>query len=224
MQLFSRPHWIRQIAARIAILWPFKAVGTMLFMGVFFWGYFGVLRNPLFPTTIMPLIGLDAWVPFTPLAFPAYVSLWFYASLAPALLGNFRTLAIFGQWMAGMCLFSLGIFWLFPTAVPAAEVDWSLYPQMAIIKDTDAVGNACPSLHVAAAVFSAFWLDRVFRAVGAPLTLRSLSGLMCLAILWSTVATRQHVVLDVLAGTVVGIAFAVLSLRHALAAEGAGEI
>jgi len=224
MPLYSRSHWIRQIASRIAILWPFKAVGTMLFMGIFFWGYFGVLRNPLFPTTIMPLIGLDEWVPFTPLAFPAYVSLWVYASLAPALLANIRTLAIFGLWMAGLCLFALGIFWLFPTAVPVADIDWRLYPQMAIIKNADASGNACPSLHVAAAVFTAVWLDRVFRTIGAPLTLRCLSGLQCLAILWSTVATRQHVMLDVLAGTLVGTAFAVLSLRHALATEGAQEI
>lgn len=196
----------------------------MLFMGVFFWGYFGVLRNPLFPTTVMPLIELDAWIPFTPLAFPAYVSLWVYASLAPALLRNFRMLAIFAQWITGLCLFSLAIFWLFPTTVPAAGIDWSLYPEMAVIKNADPGGNACPSLHVAAAVFSAFWLDRVFRAVGAPLALRWLSGLQCLAILWSTVATRQHVMLDVLAGTVVGTVFAVLSLRHALAAEGAQEI
>ncbi len=220
MQLFSRPHWARQIVSRVIILWPLKAVGTMLFMLLFFWGYFGVLRNPLFPTTTMPLIGLDAWIPFTPLAFPAYVSLWVYASLAPALLRDFRMLALFGTWMAGLCLFSLAIFWLFPTTVPAAGIDWSLYPEMALIKNADPGGNACPSLHVAAAVFSAFWLDRVFRSVGAPFALRCLSGLHCLAILWSTVATRQHVMLDVLAGTVLGVSFAVLSLRRARAVGG----
>jgi membrane-associated phospholipid phosphatase len=196
----------------------------MFFMGLFFWGYFGVLRHPLFATTTMPLIWLDEWIPFTPLAFPAYVSLWVYASLAPALLANFRALAIFGTWMAALCLFALGIFWLFPTAVPAAGIDWSLYPQMAIIKDADASGNACPSLHVAAAVFSAFWLDRVFTTIGAPAILRGLSGLYCMAILWSTVATRQHVTLDVLAGTLVGTLFAVSSLRHALPAGGGQEI
>lgn len=224
MHLFSRPRWYRQIASRAVILWPFKAVGTMAFMAVFFWGYFGVLRNPLFPPTVMPLIALDAWIPFTPLAFPAYASLWVYASLPPALLGNFRTLALFGLWMAAMCLFCLGLFWLFPTGVPAAGIDWSQYPEMAIIKGLDASGNACPSLHVASAVFSAFWLGRVLRAVDAPLPLRGLNWLHCLAILWSTVATRQHVALDVLAGTVVGLGFAVFSLRHALATAPAGEI
>lgn len=196
----------------------------MAFMGIFFWGYFGVLRNPLFATTTMPLTLVDAWIPFTPLAFPAYVSLWVYASLAPALLTNFRMLALYGWWVAGLCLFSLGIFWLFPTAVPPAGIDWSLYPQMAVIKGVDAGGNACPSLHVAAAVFSAFWLDLVLRRVGAPLAPRFVSGAICLAILWSTVATRQHVVLDVVAGSIVGTIFAVMSLRSAMSAEGAAKI
>ena len=49
MHLFSRPRWYRQIASRAVYLWPLKAVGTMSFMALFFWGYFGVLRNPLAP-------------------------------------------------------------------------------------------------------------------------------------------------------------------------------
>lgn len=218
MYLFSRPHWTRQIASRAITLWPLKAVGTMAFMVLFFWGYFGVLRNPLFPATVMPLTPLDEWIAFTPLAFPAYASLWVYASLAPALLGNLRTLLLFGLWIAALCLFCLGLFWVFPTVVPTAGIDWALYPEMAIIKNVDAGGNACPSLHVAAAVFTAFWLDRICRAVAAPWLLRGLNGLFCLAILWSTVATRQHVVIDVLAGLAVGMLFARLSLRYAIPA------
>jgi len=217
MHPLSIPPWVQHIASRIAILWPLKAVGTMVFMAIFFWGYFWVLRNPLFPTTVMPLIGLDAWIPFTPLAFAVYASLWLYVSLPPALLGNFRMLALYGQWMGALCLLCLGIFWLLPTGVPPADIDWRLYPSMAFIKDADEAGNACPSLHVASAVFSAFWLDRVFRAVGAPGGLRWLSGGYCLAILWSTMATRQHVAIDVLAGSAVGVVFAALSLRHARA-------
>lgn len=219
MHLFSRPHWIRQIISRIVILWPIKALGTMTFMAIFFWAYFWVLRNPIFPTTVMPLTELDAWIPFTPLAFTIYASLWVFVSLPPALLGSTRMLAVYSRWMTAMCLLCLGIFWLLPTGVPPAAIDWSLYPSVAFIKDTDAAGNACPSLHVASAVFSAFWLDRVLKVVGAPLVLRCLSGAYCLAILWSTMATRQHVAIDVLAGTVVGVVFAVLSLRHVTVAQ-----
>jgi membrane-associated phospholipid phosphatase len=216
MHLFHEPHWIRQIASRMIFLWPLKAVGTMLFMLAFFWAYFGILRNPLYPATLMPLTVVDQWIPVTALAFPVYASLWVYASLPAALFREFRTLALFGLWMAAMCLFCLAIFWVFPTAVPPAGIDWRLYPEMAIIKDVDASGNACPSLHVASAVFSAIWLDRLVTTISAPLVLRWAIWLHCLAILWSTVATRQHVVIDVVAGAVVGAVFGVLALRHAL--------
>jgi membrane-associated phospholipid phosphatase len=224
MHLFSRPHWIRQIASRMVYLMPLKAVGTAVFMGLFFWAYFAVLRRPLFPVTLMPLTALDEWIPVTVLAFPVYASLWVFASLPAALLKEFRPLILFGLWMAAMCVFCLGIFWLFPTGVPPAGIDWRLYPEMAMIKDVDASGNACPSLHVASAVFAAIWLDRVIRAIGAPLLVRWLIWLHCLAILWSTVATRQHVVLDVIAGSVVGAVFGLFSLRHAISTASSRDL
>lgn len=206
--------WYRQIFRRLTTLPWLKAFGTMTFIGLFFSAYFAVLHHPLFPTTRMPLTLVDAWVPVSAQAFPVYASLWVYVSLPPALFLNFRSLALFGLWIAALCLFCLGIFWLLPTTVPPASIDWSLHPEMLMIKDLDAAGNACPSLHVASAVFSACWLARLFRAVRVPVGLSLLNGLYCLAILWSTVATRQHVVLDVLAGIAVGGVFALLSLRH----------
>ena len=224
MHLFQAPPWYRQIARRMAILWPLKALGTAAFMMLFFWAYFAVLRNPLAPVTMMPLTWLDTAIPITSLAFPFYASLWVYASLPVAFMKEIRAMLLFGLWMALMCLLCLGIFWLLPTGVPPAGIDWRLYPEMAIIKDVDASGNACPSLHVGAAVFAAIWLDRVFRAIGAARVLRSLIWLHCLAILWSTLATRQHVALDVLAGAVVGALFGGFGLRHALRSAPSREL
>ena len=204
--------WYRQIAGRIATWWPLKAVGTTVFMVLFFSAYFAALQTPHGPATLMPLTWLDARIPFAEAAFPVYVSLWVYVSLPPALMAGLRAALLYGVWVAALCLFCLGIFWFLPTAVPPAGIDWSAYPEMAMIKGIDAAGNACPSLHVASAVFSAFWLARVFRNVGAPCWLRAVSVVHCAAILWSTVATRQHVVLDVVAGGLVGTLFAVASL------------
>ncbi len=216
MHPFHESPWYRQIAARMYTLWPLKALGTAAFMMLFFWAYFAVLRNPLFPVTVMPLTWLDTAIPVTSLAFPFYASLWVYASLPIAFMKDMRPMLLFGVWMAVMCLLCLGIFWLLPTGVPSAGVDWRLYPEMAVIKDVDTGGNACPSLHVASAVFAAVWLARIFESIGAPTTVRWLNWLQCLAILWSTVATRQHVVLDVLAGATVGVVFGILGLRHAV--------
>jgi membrane-associated phospholipid phosphatase len=206
------------------ILLPVKAVGTMAFIALFFWCYFAVQRNPAGAAVTMPLTPIDHWIRFSPAAFPAYASLWVYVSLPPAFLTRPTSLLRFGLWIAGLCLFCLGIFWLFPTTVPAFEADLIQHPEIALLQAVDAKGNACPSLHVATAVFSAVWLQRLLRVTAAPALLRWLNILLCVAIVWSTLATRQHVFLDVLAGLAVGAAFAALSLRRAGASAGADEL
>ena len=204
---------LRSIASRLAFLWLLKAFGTMSFMAVFFWGYFTVLHNPLTPPRVMPATALDDWIAFTPWALPAYVSLWVYVSLAPALLGSLRALLSFGGWIALLCGFCLALFLAFPTSTPPYAIDLALHPEFATIRGLDASSNAFPSLHVATAVFAAFWLDRVLRELDAPHALRWLNAVQCSAIIWSTIATRQHVVLDAVGGLAVGIVFAALSLR-----------
>ncbi len=208
------------------VLMPLKAIGTTLFMVLFFQAYFAILRNPPSPPWIMPLTAVDSWVPFTPLAYPFYVSLWVYVSLPPAFLGNLRMLLLFGFWVSALCLFCLGIFWFFPTAVPIPNIDWSLYPELERIKGLDAAGNACPSLHVGSAVFAMVWLEWILCRVGAPRWVRWGNLIQCLLIAWSTLATRQHVALDVLSGALVGALFAWGSLMHirkVAAGKGAGK-
>jgi hypothetical protein len=206
--------WPRQIAARLVFMWPLKAFGTMAFMVLFFWAYFAVLHNPLTPPFVMPVTWLDTWIGFSPSAFPAYVSLWVYVSLAPALMGNLRALFLFGLWMGAMCVFCLTIFWAFPTSMPSFPIDWKAYPGFDLIKGLDAAGNAFPSLHVASAVFSALWLNQLFVRIETPKALQWLSALHCSVIIWSTIATRQHVALDAMGGIIVGVVFAALSLRQ----------
>lgn len=205
--------WQRLARRRMTTLWLLKAGGTAAFMPLFFVGYFGVLHYPLFPATVMPLTVVDAWVPFTPAAFGFYAALWVYVSLPPVLLPDLRQLVGYGLWMGALCLCGLAIFWLWPTAVPRTDLDWSAYPGIALVKGIDLAGNACPSLHVATAVFSAVWLGHLLAGIGAPRALAATSWALCAAIVWSTLATRQHVFLDVLAGLAFGLLFAVLSLR-----------
>ncbi|WP_439520379.1 phosphatase PAP2 family protein [Hydrogenophaga sp.] len=212
--------WTRQLLARFVTLWYLKAAGTTAFMVLFFMGYFWVLRNPSREPWPMPTLPIDDWVPFTPGGFAAYVSLWVYVSLPSALLPDFRELLRYGLWTAALCGSCLLVFWLFPTLAPVPDIDWSLHPQLAFMKGIDASGNACPSLHVASAVYTAFWLHRILSQVGAPSFLQMLSVVQCVVIVWSTMAIRQHVFLDVLAGALVGWLFAWLSLRRASRAGG----
>ena len=207
--------WTAQLWHRMRWHFWLKAVGISLFMWVFFVAYFQVLRNPADPITQMPLTALDGAIPFQPGAVIAYVSLWLYVGLPPGLLLSLRQLIVYGLWVGSLCLVGLTCFYFFPTAVPPMVLDPDLarYPAFALLQGVDAAGNACPSLHVAAAMYSAIWIDRLLREVSAPTLLRALNAGWFVLIVHSTLATRQHVVLDVLAGAPLGILFALASLR-----------
>ena len=216
--------WYRQVAAVIFRHAYLKSIGTMLFIGLFFGAYFYLLKDPAYPTTVMPITLLDRLIGFQPLALPMYLSLWVYVSLPPALLATRRELYDYGLAMAGTCLAGLIVFYLWPTAVPAANIDWAQYPDVDFLKSMDASGNACPSLHVATAVFSGIWLHHLLRRFGAPLWILIFNWIWCIGIVYSTLATRQHVAVDVLAGLALGMLAAYLSLRHRVNTGGVGKV
>jgi membrane-associated phospholipid phosphatase len=206
--------WYRQVAAVFFRHGYLKGVGTTVFITLFFNLYFYFLKNPAFPITVMPLTWLDHQIELQPLALPIYLSMWVYVSLAPALLATRRELGFYALAIAATCLAGLLTFYFWPTTVPAALVDWTRYPELDFLKTIDASGNACPSLHVAAAVFSGIWLHHLLRRYGGPLWILSLNWAWCIGIVYSTMAIRQHVALDVLGGLLLGLPAAWLSLRY----------
>ena len=214
--------WYRQAAAAVSRHMVLKSIGTPLFIGLFFGAYFYLLKQPAYPTTVMPITLLDHLIGFQPLALPLYLSLWVYVSLPPAILATRRELYGYGLAMAGTCLAALLVFYFWPTAVPAADIDWAQYPDVALLKSMDASGNAFPSLHVATAVFSGSWLHHLLRRFGAPPWILVFNWLWCIVIVYSALATRQHVAVDVLAGLVLGVLAATLSLRHRVRAGTGG--
>ncbi len=184
-------------------------------MTVFFVGYFHTLRNPVRPVFEMPLVWLDHAIPFQPQAFWAYVSLWVFVGLPAGMMLTLRSLLAYGAWAAALCLTGLLLFYLVPTAVPSTvwPLDLAAHPGFAVLQGVDAAGNACPSLHVATAVFSAVWLQHFLMRLQMPRWLQLGSGLWLVAIVYSTLAIKQHVVLDALAGALLGGGFAWASLR-----------
>jgi membrane-associated phospholipid phosphatase len=116
-------------------------------------------------------------------------------------------------WTIGVvCLVGLACFFIWPTAVPPPGFDRAGYPGFGVLAGLDAAGNACPSLHVATALFAAIWLDALLREMGAGRVTRGVSWTWCLAIVYSAMATKQHVAIDVAAGAALGVAGALLSV------------
>lgn len=201
-------------------LWVLKMLSTAGGIAVFFYAYFWAMRHPLGAVTVMPVTWLDELVGFQPLSYPLYVFLWFYISLGTALARDLRELAAFGVASLAMSVVGLAIFMLVPTRVPDFAIDWSLYPSMQFLKRVDVAGNAFPSLHAAFCVFTAVVLDAQLAALGAGRWPRAGNLLLCGGILYSTIATRQHVALDAAAGAVLGGAAALAYLSTLRGSQG----
>lgn len=193
--------WLGRI---LACFW-FKMFGTMAFTLLFFTAYLYLLRHPAFQVVQIPLTPLDRLIGFQPAALPLYLSLWVYVSLPPALMLTRKQVATYGLRVAVPCLLGLGVFYFWPSAVPPAQIDWSLYPGVSSLKSIDTAGNACPSLHVATAVFSCLWLFWHLQSLRAGMLLQLVNVVWCVGIVYSTMAVRQHVAIDVLAGTLLGV-------------------
>lgn len=207
------PRWTVEIGRRMRRLLWLKVIGVSVFTWIFFIGYFHLLRHPAYPVFEMPLTALDRLIPFQPTWLAAYVTLWLYVGVAPGLLLRFVELLVYGLWAAALCLAGLACFYFWPNAVPPLRMDVSHLPGFALLQGVDAAGNACPSMHVAIAIFSAIWIEHLLRNARVPPGLRLANAAWFLAIAYSTLAIKQHVVLDALAGALLGTVFALASLR-----------
>lgn len=201
----SDANWQKECWRRLVTHWHFKCIATASFMAAFFYAYFAILHAPMYPVMIMETTRVDDWIPFWPQAFYLYASLWFYTSLVPALQPNMSRLFIYGVGIGLLCITGLVIFVFYPTAVPFASADWFNDPALVILRELDMTGNAFPSLHVASAIFSAICLHRQLNFIGCPRWLKSTSWMWCVSIVYSTLAIKQHVFWDALAGLILGV-------------------
>ncbi len=163
----------------------------------------------------MPRIALDRWIPMIPWTIWLYFSLWVYICLPVALLARISELRRYLIGAVALSIIGLTIFLLAPTTVPDSGLEWEHYPVMAFLKQSDAAGNACPSLHVGFACFAFLWLHWTLRDMEASKAWLFLNSTWCVLIALSTITTRQHVVLDGIAGAFLGLLVGWANLRSA---------
>ncbi len=209
----ASPAWTAEFRRRARRFFVLKLLGTTVWTWLFFIAYFHLLRFPAHRVTQMPVTALDLWVPFQPQWLMAYVSLWLYVGIAPGLQRRFVELLAYGLWAGALLLTGLTLFYFWPTQIPPGTFDFKGFPGFELMKGVDAAGNACPSMHVAIAIFSAIWIECLLRWIGAPRWTRVLNAAWFAAIVYSTLGLKQHVLIDVIAGTLLGGAFAAASLR-----------
>lgn len=211
----NRMHWLQHMRRDFVVLWWLKATGTTVSMVLFFQAYFFLLHQPARAVFTMPSTAIDQAIAFSAPWVLVYFSLWVYVSLPGALQCNGRNLFWHAMGFFALCLTGLLFYYFFPTTLEQPTLDWSAMPVGKVLQTWDQAGNVFPSMHVASALFACLWLRHELRRIQAPQWLHAANMLWCGAIVYSTLAIKQHVVLDVVAGLALGAAAGWASMRLA---------
>jgi len=183
-----------------------RYTGCSLLMAFVVFIYFFTNHNPTYEPTLLSMTEIDHLIPFLPNSFWIYISMvpmYFIALYSIQNLYNLNIL-FYGNlfiWV-GSCVFFL----FFPTTFPRADyiLDPETVNNITYISfhfwrsNIDTPVNCFPSLHVASCLFAGllFSKENTFKF----LVFFSWAVLISL----STITTKQHYLVDVLAGAVVG--------------------
>lgn len=154
---------------------------------------------------------LDRMIPFNPYSIIPYFSLYILIPLAFFKCQPKKIITLTN----GFCLISLmatSIYFIFPTTinrVGVVENSGFLYIFIGLFYQIDTSFNCFPSQHCALAILCTACLMATDKLIN------SMYFLWCLLILWSTVAVRQHLAIDLIGGIFLGLSiyFIVLVLE-----------
>jgi membrane-associated phospholipid phosphatase len=192
------------LAARARRHLKLKLTIAVCLLVTIFGSFYVLERWPLLPVTYYSESWLDRAIPFMPIAAWPYLSLWLYIALAALMLVRRKDCWRSCWIMAGMGLIANIVFLIHPSAVPPRPAV-SVQPYAFIVAN-DETGNACPSLHVAFTLFAAVMMQDWLSHSRRHIILRAAAWIWALAIIFSTMAIRQHLAIDVAWGVVLGLA------------------
>jgi len=173
--------------------------------------YFGLQRLAWFTPRALPELAFDRLVPFAPAWTGIYLSVCALVFLSIVAPGTRHELRIFSRGVAALCVVSFCAFLFFPTEVVRSALTGA--PESGLygfVVGVDTPRNAFPSLHAGLTTFCLGFLAYLWQP---DWTVRAAGALWGTAILYATLATKQHVVLDIAAGGSLGIAALVFSVR-----------
>jgi membrane-associated phospholipid phosphatase len=189
---------------RAQALWRQKLLLTVAINGLFWTGYSFLARNAWFPLRTPPRTWLDSAISFQPDPWACvYLSQFIVASVLPWMIDTRESLRRYVAGVALMSALSFAVFVFFPVASPRGMDARVVSGAMKLIVTCDGAMNAFPSLHAAFVVFLARMAWRMFRD-SLPRWFFLAGAGWSIAILYATIATRQHYAADLIAGGALG--------------------
>lgn len=194
-----------EIILRIKSNWLLKVVLSLVLIAMFAVLYILPQRYPVFPVTVMQPSRVDCMIPFIPGFVYLYESLYLIMPIAPWLMKSKIELTRYSLGLVFMSSMGFFFFFFWPTLSPRPTDihDANMFYRKLITFDNEL--NAFPSLHVAYALFHSACCHKVFRSGARHNLLRLSIWLWALGISLSTLLIKQHVFVDVVAGTILGL-------------------
>lgn len=186
--------------------------------------YHFLQHHAFFPVIIMPASYLDRLIPFSEYAVWAYLSIYLLMPVGPFLMHDKRQIVNYAWGIIVLGFLADIVFFIWPTSCPRPLIT-SENPVYHFLTQIDMPRHALPSLHAAFAVYSALCAELVLREFGRHPFLRVGIWLWTLTILYATLATKQHVMADILAGSAMALGTYICVFRsresscHAIASK-----
>jgi membrane-associated phospholipid phosphatase len=173
-------------------------VATVLYLGSNHFHYF--------PPRVLPFWWIDEVVPFVPMSVWIYISEYLFFPVVYFTCKDLVNLNKYFYSFLFLQTLSVLIFIIWPTAYPrdlfplTHQMDSATYFVFNLLRTADTAANCCPSLHVSSVYLSAFiFLDDQKRRFPFFFVWGSL-------IAASTMTTKQHYMVDVIAGFLMALA------------------
>lgn len=197
--------------ARFRSLWRLKLVLTAAICLLFWPTYSFLGRHHYFPLWMPLLTPIDSAVEFQPFPWAwVYLSQFMITTLVPWMLYTREQIRRCVSEILVLSLASFIIFLFLPVASPRPLGEWT--GGMGVIAAYDGALDAFPSLHAGFLACMGLVSWRIF-GKSMPLAACVAAVIWGMAILYSTLATRQHYVADLVAGVALGVAADWLSWR-----------
>lgn len=192
-----RERLLAELPSKLAV-WIGLAIGICV-------PYFALQHVRWLPIRELSATSMDRAIEFSPEWIYAYASLALLVPLAPLLARTRTELVRYSEGLAILCATCFVLFLLVPVAGPRPESAGASGLYAAIVA-VDRPTNSLPSLHAGLTVYSLLFMGRVFASsLGARERSRfvAAAGVWGGLILYSTLATKQHWMVDLPAGALI---------------------
>jgi hypothetical protein len=218
-----RPSPVLAPVLRLKREWRLKLLLSVVITTAYYAGYFSLQTMPLTAPAVIGASALDHAIPFDPRWAAVYLSLMLFIPVAPWLMDTRKELLGYCRALLVLMAVGFGVFFFWPTRClrPPMTPDMSFLYRF--LRGVDRDLNACPSFHAIFAIYTCLCCQRVFRLMGDRGWMRLAAWAWTGLILYATLATKQHVTADLLAGGLLGLAGYCLYVRFAEYADPPGR-